>query len=241
MNALVACIYRQPSMVTYKAILDLLMTRGDRWRVLHETGDALISRARSVAASHWLRAYPDDDVLVMTDDDFYFTPDGLEALASLARQTKGIVAGVTPLRSGEYTAIVPLEPSADEPWRDPACPPMPIKWAGGLIAYHRSVFERLTHAVPLLHKHDPRMAPWWPFFMPAAHTANGDDIYLSEDYACHERARRLGIEVWVQPACQVTHLAEVPVTSATMSAVQALFMDATVGGVYADPHLQEQT
>jgi len=218
-------------MVTVKAILDLLSVRGSEWRFAVETGDALISRARSTAASSWLRNCPEDDVFVMTDDDFYFTPDGIESLVDLARETKGIVAGVTPLRSGEHTAIVPLEPTDVEEWTNPASKPVEIKWAGGLIAYHRSVFEKLTHTLPLLHKND-RIGPFWPFFAPAMAHVNGQDVYLSEDYACHERARKLGVKVWVQPSCQVGHLAELMVSSGNMSAVRDIFNDPTLGGTF---------
>lgn len=223
MRALVACIYRQLSLPTYKATVDLLMTKGDRWRLLVETGDALVSRARSTAASQWLKNYPDDDVLVMTDDDFYFTPEALDAVANLAIEKKGIAAGVTPLRSGEYTAIVPLIPSMEEPWLDPVTAPIEIKYAGGLIAYHRSVFEAMTHKLPLLHKNDNRIASFWPFFMPTIIETDGDSIYLSEDYACHQRARSIGFTIWVQPACQVQHLAEVLVTPQNMSRVREIY------------------
>jgi hypothetical protein len=209
-------------MVTTKAVIDVLMSMGNRWTFTVETGDALISRARSTAASQWLKN-TNDDVLVMTDDDFYFPPSCIDRLANLAADIQGVAAGVTPLRSGEYTAIVPLEPSTDEPWRNPQHPPMEIKRAGGLIAYHRSVFEKLTHTLPLLHRNDPRLASFWPFFAPAMVNENGDDIYLSEDYACHERARKVGVSVWVHPACQVEHLAEFAVNCENMDVVRQLF------------------
>lgn len=234
MNALCLLAYRSCSLPTLKALLDLHNSPvRDQWRINVETGDALLSRARSIAASQWLVGCPDDDVLVMTDDDFYFTPEGLMVLADHAREKRAIVAGVTPLRSGEYTAIVPLDGSAEEPWREATAPPQRIRWAGGLVAYHRSVFETLRTTLPVCDEHNPRVSPFWPFFHPAAHATTTGLIYLSEDYACHERARQAGIDVWVHPACQVAHEATLLVTSATMPAIRELHRDPTVGGAYA--------
>ena len=219
-STLCLCAHRHVSLQTMKAMIDLLGSGGS-WSAQVETGDALICRARSTAASEWLRHAPDSDVLVMTDDDFYFTVDGINALAAVARETRGIAAGVTPLRSGEYTAIVPLVQGLDEPWRDPRSPVQEIRWAGGLLAYHRSVFEELVPTLPFLHAQD-RIKPFWPFFQPFPAMSHGQAIYLSEDYACHERARAVGKHVYVVPACQVTHQAEIDVTTQTMDRVRAL-------------------
>src|SRR5262245_66350158 len=63
-------------------------------------GDALIDRARSIAASEWLRNVKDSDVMIMTDDDFWFTKEGLDALVEVCRDVKGIVAGGKPSDKG---------------------------------------------------------------------------------------------------------------------------------------------
>lgn len=225
-------IYRSLSISTFKSVLELLGSPiGQNWQVEVETGDALISRARSSLASKWLRE-SQDDVLVMCDDDFYFTPEGLEALVQLCREKQAIVAGVTPLRSGEYTAIVPLDPnSAETPWDSREAAPQRVLRAGGLLAYPRAVFEALTHTLPLLHRHD-RIPAFWPFFAPAFIEERGIDVYLSEEYACQERARQAGFEVWVQPACQVGHSAEILVSSGNMRQVREIFADPTLGGTF---------
>ncbi len=207
-------IYRALSIPTLGSMMGMSGSQIP-WRITVELGDALISRARSIAATKWLHRN-DSDVLVMSDDDFRFTPEGLEAIVALSRDKKCIVSGVTPLKSGEYTAIVPLDDSEAEPWRDANSPAIQIKYAGGLIAYHRSVFERMAETLPLLHQNSP-IEPFYPFFMPMI---VGDE-YLSEDYACHERARLLGIPVWVEPRCPVGHLASnMIVTTANMDRVK---------------------
>jgi hypothetical protein len=81
------------------------------------------------------------------------------------------------------------------------------------------VFEKLSETLPLLHRTGP-IEPFYPFFMPFIE----DGIYLSEDYACHERARQAGFKIWVQPKCQVGHLArDLVVTSRNMDLVKQAF------------------
>ena len=211
-------IYRNLTIPALRSMLGMNRSRLN-WRITFEFGDALISRARSIAATKFL-LHSADDVLVMSDDDFGFSPEGLESVVDLVRSTGGIVAGVTPLKSGEYTAIVPLEGPLDvEPWRDATHPPMKIKYAGGLIGYPRTVFEKMAETLPLLHK-DSSIEPFYPFFMPMV---VGEE-YLSEDYACHQRARDCGFDVWVQPRCAVAHLASsLLVTTANMDIVRGLY------------------
>lgn len=223
-QTLAICAHRDVSIATFGSVISLL-AKSTGWSLLIETGDALISRSRSIAVSRWLRECPQDDVLLMTDDDFLFTPEGAQACVDLAREKQGIVAGVTPLRGGEYTAIVPLgmtfndDRTPSQPWLSPDCEPLEIKWAGGFLAYHRRVFETLSKTLPLLHAKDTIPA-FWPFFMPAVAEMNGRGVYLSEDYACHERARKAGFAVWVQPKAQVGHVANITVSSQNMAYIR---------------------
>src|SRR5262245_50857839 len=117
-KSIVFFIYRQPSMATTKMMVDVLRSNLPGWTIRTDMCDALISRARSTAASQWLLQCPDEEVHVQCDDDFYVMPSMLEPLAELAMEKRGIVAGVTALRSGEYTSIVPLDNSMEEPWAD---------------------------------------------------------------------------------------------------------------------------
>lgn len=204
-------VYDKPSTPTMMSVIsEMIGGRRHPWQFSLENQDALIVRARCIAATKWLMNSPDDDVLVMCDDDFRFTGEGIDALVDLALEKKGCAAGVTPLKSGQYTAIVPLDFGPEEPWRDENCPPMEIRRAGGMLAFHRSVFEAMVTKgkMPLLHTNGrDGIEPFYPFFLPFIENHPTDGlILLSEDYACHERARELGFQVWVQPKCPVDHL-----------------------------------
>ena len=213
---LVLMSHRQLSIPTFISMLQ------SNYRISIGTGDALICRARAIAATQWLMNEKDSDVLIMTDDDFSFTKEGLDKLVETCRKVQGIVGGVTPLRTGKYTAIVPLDGSLDERWSTTDAPAERIKWIGGLVAYHRRVFEELAKVLPLCHKNDT-IPPFYPFFMPMVyeHPTDGT-IYLSEDYACDERAAAIGIETWVEPACQVGHVGSLLVTTNSMQRVWEL-------------------
>lgn len=208
-------------METLHSILSLMGSRPG-WDLLIETGDALISRSRSIAVSRWLREMPTTDAFLMTDDDFQFTPEAAEAVVALAREKRGIAAGVTPLRSGEFTAIVPLHMTEDEPWTDPEAAPREIRWAGGFLGYHRDVFEKLATILPLLHENEPTIPAFYPFFLPMMAEVENRLVYLSEDYACHARAKAQGFSIWVQPKAQVGHLAQTMVTAENMATIRDL-------------------
>lgn len=230
MATLALFVYRSPATATMMSVLQLILqNRRYPWTLQPEHRDALIDRARAIAATRWLTNSPDDDVLVMSDDDFQFTGEAIDSLVEFCKETRGIVAGVTPLKSGDCTAIVPLDFGDAEPWIDPNCPPMEIRRAGGLIAYHRSVFERLAKALPICHQADAEagvMEAFYPFFMPFIDSTNPNNLeYLSEDYACHERARSVGFKVWVQPKCQVGHLTrDLLVTTKNMHLVREAYL-----------------
>ena len=221
-TTLILCAHRTLTIETFVSIL--ATTNRPGWSLLIECGDALISRSRSIAVSRWLRELPDEDSFLMVDDDFLFTAEDADAVVNLAIDKQGISAGVVPLRSGDFTTIVPLGGRmSEEPWLDPEYPPTEIKWAGGFLAYHRSVFEKMTFTLPLLHKGEPTLPSFWPFFMPTIYdNGGGRGIYLSEDYAMHQRARDLGFTVWVQPKAQIGHVANLTVTPSRMQYARGL-------------------
>ena len=60
---LIVMVHRQLSVPTF------MSTMQQDYAIQIETGDALICRARSIAATKWMH-YTESDVAIMTDDDF---------------------------------------------------------------------------------------------------------------------------------------------------------------------------
>ena len=165
--------------------------------------DALLCRARSVTATAFLLD-SDADVHVSIDGDIVFEP---WQVAQIARQAvdHDIVTGLYITRSRETARPTSVfEPGtviefADDPT------PRPIRWAAsGFTATHRRVFERLATDLPLCHpKESWRFHPFYqPFVVDGPH----GPVYLSEDYALAERAKRAGFTPHVAPNIRIYHL-----------------------------------
>ena len=173
--------------------------------------DALLCRARSKAATHFLME-TGADVHVSIDSDIVFDPASVLQIATQAHEY-GIVAGLYVTRAGGklcrptsiFETDVPIEFGTDPT-------PVPIKWAAtGFIATARRVFERLAQDLPLCH----RAEAWkfYPFYQPfwiESDRDPEDTLYLSEDYAFCERARRAGFQTYLNPAVRLLHLGQYP-------------------------------
>lgn len=223
---LLLCAYRSLSAETVSAIIELTEAG---WRRSIHRGDALVSRVRSLAVSKW---YQEDagDVFLMVDDDIVFRLADAEKVIELARRTKGIASAAYPVRGGTHLASRLFE-STDVTF-GPALEPIEIQWAGtGFFAMHRDVVAALIAETPLC-----TMGPtwFWPIFAPFVYErpdGSGINDYLSEDWACCERARRLGFKVWLDRTIELTHLGQAPFTIRTMGSAQLLAGAPTDGGI----------
>lgn len=202
-QTLIVCAYRSLSVPTALSIMGLL--REPTWRFMSKTGDALISRARSSIVSAWLRD-TEDDAFLMVDDDLTFSQEDAERVISLVRSGKDIVAGVTPFRSGRAVSVVP-----DGRHALGEREVVQVRYAGGFLAFHRRVFERLRAELPLCHERET--SPFWPFFQPMVVEMGDQQVYLSEDWACLERAHNAGFRLWLDQRTRIGHQASVEVTS----------------------------
>lgn len=173
--------------------------------------DALLCRARSKTATHFLLE-TSADVHVSIDSDIVFDPASVMQIAEQAHEY-GIVAGLYVTRAAGalcrptsiFEADVPIEFGTDPT-------PVPIKWAAtGFVATARRVFKRLAEDLPLCHgstewKFHPFYQPFWV----EPEREGGDTIYLSEDFAFSERARRAGFQSYLNPAVRLLHLGQHP-------------------------------
>lgn len=172
--------------------------------------DADISRARSRGATHFLER-SDADVALWCDSDIDFRDeDALTICRQAMDERTSIVAGIYPTRSASQ-AIPASRLLRDRPYEftnDPT--PQPIRWAaGGFVAVHRRVYARLAKEDPemgVLHASDPvlRMRP---FYQPGPGTdEDGNAIWLSEDWAFCERARKVGYPSYANCAVELVHV-----------------------------------
>lgn len=199
----------------------MLMLRDRGWGYTIKRGDALISRSRSIAVSHWYRL-TDEEVFLMIDDDVVFAPEHAESVVRLAKEKRSIVCGAYPVKDGTHLACRRF-PGQTVLFGD-GQPPVEIVYpATGFMAVHRDVINAMVEAKnedgsPLFPLCDINgLSPMWPFFDCFTMTDdNGHNEYLSEDYAFGEQARRLGFKVWLDPTVILYHMGFYPYTIENM-------------------------
>ena len=194
--------YRGVPSLHFQCFLGL--TRYPGLLLMASSGDALITRGRAMIASHFIRN-TDAQVLVTIDADIVFRPEDVLKIAQEAEH-KDIVTGMYICRSKETTKPASII-EAPITFRNDELP-VEIRWgATGFMAVNRRVFEFLKDDLPLCHPNDFN---FWPFYDPlyVDEADTGQTIYLSEDYAFCERARRAGFKVWVDPTVRLVHLGE---------------------------------
>lgn len=184
-------------------------------------GEAGIQRARSFAASVWLRETT-EDVFFMLDDDIVFEPEDAVRLVERCRSGYDIIGAGYPFRDGSHMAVRTF-PGDTSLAFGPDAPPHEVRHvATGFLAIHRRVLEAMVTTLPLCNAVAGPGA-FWPFFDfsiiedPEA----GGFSYLSEDYTFGERARALGFKVWLDRSIFLGHMGEVQITMHNMAAIKA--------------------
>jgi hypothetical protein len=165
--------------------------------------DVDVARARSKTATAFLES--DADVHVAIDGDIVFEP---WQVAQIAKQAvdHDIVGGAYITRSRDDARPTTIfEPGTTITFgTDPT--PVPVRWiAGGFVATHRRVFERLARDLPLCHPdEDWRFYPFYGQFV--VDGPRGTPVWLSEDFAMIERARAAGFTPHIAPNIRIYHL-----------------------------------
>ena len=180
--------------------------RGIEIREGSVVGDALVSRARSLAASAFLRS--DCDVLLSIDSDIWFRPEDAIELCEQALAGHDVIGGLYMTRAvrTQPAMMLPNEPLTFAAGQQP----VETQFVStGFTAVTREPFEALSKTLPLCHqswKQDGEDTSFWPFYMPFTIPWEGDGhIYLSEDWAFCQRAREAGFKLWVHPGLRVGH------------------------------------
>lgn len=178
-------------------------------------GDALISRARSRAASHFLKT--GSDVLFFLDDDIVFKTEDALKLVDACIERKAIVGGMyVQKRTVDKTAV--FYPGQAVRFAADAEPePVPVL-PTGFMAIHREALLKIVEAAErplpngdkLLHHcyaKDPAYA-YYNFFNPFTEEKDGQTVDLSEDWSFCTRATIAGVGSWLLPSIFLQHKGE---------------------------------
>jgi len=203
-----SCVWRTLEVSHEMCMRKLLIeaTKRDDLQIYDETqvGDALISRARSITASRFLKS--GYDVMLSIDSDIWFpTEDALRICEAVGSGKYDIMGGLYMVRSLHRPQPAQLFGDREHLMFQPGEEPVPVRYlATGFMAVSRKVFEKLAETLPLCHKGE--YWEFWPFFMPFTWPDERfESIYLSEDYAFCQRARDAGFQVWLDPTIRLGH------------------------------------
>jgi hypothetical protein len=171
-------------------------------------GDALVSRARSAAASECVRS--DADVLLMIDSDIVFDPEDAIRLCERVASGYDIIGALTLTRSEDPRAACII---ADEVIMASDQDPVQAEYIHtAFCATSRRVLDALVPLLPLCHQNGT-VIPFWPFYMPMVVPDEVEGYrYLSEDFALVQRAKALGFKCWIDPTIRAGHLSQTLLT-----------------------------
>lgn len=204
-----SAVWRDVKVQNVTGLLQLVQGMTDDIVYAPFIGDALVERARSKAATHFLEK-TDADVLLTIDSDIGFEAEDALALCEQAMEFN-IVGAVYATRGslGSHPAAfmdVDSVDFADDPT------PIPVRFlTTGFTAVHRRVFEKLAKRPDMAKCHEGESWGFHPFY----HTIIKDDetfgrVLLSEDYALSERAKEEGFQSYVNPSIRVNHIGDYP-------------------------------
>lgn len=201
---LASAVYRTVEVPHHMAMLQLqefCTKNGIDLEVGCVRGDALVSRARSVAASAFLRSGA--DVMLSIDADIRFRPVDAIALCQKALE-KQIIGALYMTRNLNTQPALMLGDS--EVVFESSAEPVEVPFAStGFMAVTRPPLEALRATLPLCHESWGESA-FWPFYMPYVVEWPGDGhVYLSEDWAFCQRAKDEGFKVWLDPSIRLDH------------------------------------
>jgi choline kinase len=165
----------------------------DWWFV---TADALIARARSVAAYRFLTR-SDAPYMIFLDADIVFEPEDVTKILNELKGGKDVVAGLYAMQGGNKIAICDWEDKQVDLTGDV----IDVRYVStGFMGISRSILKKIAKNMPLLQKGD--WSECYPFFETKVH----DGFFLSEDWDFCEKVRKAGSRVYAHTGVWCEHI-----------------------------------
>ncbi len=163
-------------------------------------GDALLSRNRSIACSHFIENEW-SPYMIFLDDDIYFETRHIEKIHQDMVDGYDIVGGCYAVRDGSQLSSFGWDGLLDGKVKE-------VEYlATGFMGITRKALLQIKDKLelPLLNPND--WAKCYPFFECGRKTdRKGDPIYISEDWDFCEKARKSGIKTYIDTSVQLGHL-----------------------------------
>ena len=206
-------VYDSVNPAHHDAVVSFALECGRRGIVVERgvvVGDALVSRSRSIAASAFLRSKA--DVLLTIDSDIWFKAADAIKLCEEALEYD-FVAGLYLTRGLKKQSALLLPQNIPVIFQEDSKPVEVRYISTGFMAVSRKGLEKtLEHSqLPHCHKgmsHLGQDTSFFPLYMPFCVPDDGPEetLYLSEDWALCERAKRAGFKMWLDPSIRLGHV-----------------------------------
>ena len=202
---LALCVHRSIDCDTHSLIQTLTGCPNPRFTTVIRQGDALIDRSRSIVASRFIQS-DNYDILFFIDDDIIFNPQDLAAMC-LKMNTEDIeILGGTYLKKQDVEPVLTFKgiPGVTYKFGEGAGIQEVIAASTGFLGIKKSALRKMidSGAVPLCHPNDLK---FYPFFQPQAKLIDGENVYLSEDWAFAIKAKELGIRSYIDGSIKLGH------------------------------------
>lgn len=186
------------------------------WTVTYGDG---VARTRCIMATTLMMKAPEIPYLIFLDSDILFTPDNLKKLYADLVAGYDLIGGLFAVRGG--TSLSSYDDGVDGKVHIDG---KIQKWeyiASGFMGISQRLLKKMVEEIPLPMLH-PKSIKFYPFFEDKQHPdRDGESIYLSEDYDFCEKARKVGVDSYVDTSIQLGHLGEYTFTLQTVLDNQA--------------------
>lgn len=161
-------------------------------------GDALVSRARSVAASLFLRS-GEAPYLIFLDGDIKFEPQDIERLYQHLNNGYDLIGGLYIVRDGSQPAHFGLD-DIDGKIHE-------VEYLStGFTGISARLLQKMVDELELPELNQNDFSRCWPFFEAGRYTERENPIYISEDWDFCEKARKVGVKAYCDTGIQLGHI-----------------------------------
>lgn len=203
---LTICAHREVSVGTFGSVVLMYMKSRIPFYTMVFSGDALIGRSRSRACTGLLESNM-APYMLFVDDDIIFTPEDVEKIYEDLLKGYEIVGGCYPVKDASQLASLPWTPEVDFD-----ADVVAVEYvATGFMGIAKTALQKIKDGLNLrIVNPSSAWAKCYPFFENYGFYdrkgENKEPIYLSEDWDFCEKARKVGMEVYLDMRVRVKHL-----------------------------------
>ncbi len=204
------CAHREITVATIASMERFRIATKLNYMWFPYSGDALIGRSRSFACTQFLEREWTPEYMLFIDDDISFKPDVIDKIYDDMTKGYDIVGGCYPVKDASQLASLP--------WEDEFVYDNTIKSveyvSTGFMGITKTALRKIKDGIPLKIVNPNDWSRCYPFFESHGfYGRNGDGrkrtsndpIYLSEDWDFCEKARKVGLEVYLDTSVLVDH------------------------------------